>query len=149
MGHGYKYYKGSDRKVLQAVLRDKDFYSTEGRLQLLSFLKKASAPVSVPEVTKQIGKNLVEANVYRALEALADAGVLARSDIRRGGAHYEYPHSHHHHIVCSNCGHTEEVEDCGGKSMERRAFRNSESFAEVRTHALEFFGLCRACAHAR
>lgn len=147
MLHGYKYYKGPDRSALQALLRDHGFYSTEGRLQLLSFLKKAAAPVSVPEAAKRIGKNLVDANVYRALEALTKAGVLVRSDVRRGGAHYEYPHSHHHHIVCSDCGHTEEVEDCADKSLEKKVLRNSDSFAAVRTHALEFFGQCKNCAH--
>src|SRR3990167_2075319 len=70
----YKYYKGGDRKALQAILRDHGFYSTEGRLQLLSFLKKASAPISVPEVCSRIGRNLVEANVYRAREAFSATG---------------------------------------------------------------------------
>ncbi|MBI4080132.1 transcriptional repressor [Candidatus Kaiserbacteria bacterium] len=149
MKQGYKYYKGEDRRALQALLRDHGFYSTEGRLQLLSFLKKASSPVSVPEATKRIGKNLVEANVYRALEALSHAGVLVRSDIRQASVHYEYPHSHHHHLICSDCGRSEEVDDCDDKSMERRVLANSRSFAVVRTHALEFFGQCNSCTGTR
>ncbi len=141
-----KYYGGSDRAQLQALLRDHGFYSTEGRLQLLSFLKKTARPVSVPELTERIGKKLVEVNIYRALESLSRKGILVRSDIRHGGAHYEYPHSHHHHVVCSDCGVTEEIDVCAGKSIERRALRDSTVFGAIRTHALEFFGTCKGCA---
>lgn len=148
MMRGYKYYKGGDRKSLQALLRSNGFYSTEGRLQLLSFLKKAPAPVSVPEVAKHIGKNLVEANVYRALEALSAAGALVRRDMQRGSVHYEYPHSHHHHLICRDCGRTEDVEHCTDKDMEKKVLRSSRAFASVNTHSLEFFGHCKDCVPA-
>src|SRR3989344_4705839 len=148
MVYGYKFYRGNDRKALQALLRDHGFYSTEGRLQLLSFLKKASAPVSVSQVAKRVGKNLVEANIYRALEALSDVGVLVRSDVRRGGVHYEYPHSHHHHIVCERGGRTEDVEYCDARRMENKVLENSRTFAKINTHSLEFFGHCKDCVPA-
>jgi|SRR3989344_4298456 len=144
----YKYYKGGDRKALQALLRDHGFYSTEGRLQLLSFLKKTSAPISVPEVCNRIGKNLVEANVYRALEALSAASILVRRDMRQGGAHYEYPHSHHHHLICGDCGRTEDVEYCDARRIENKVLENSRTFAKINTHSLEFFGHCKDCVPA-
>ena len=143
---GYKYYRGKDRKVLQAALRDHGFRSTEGRLALLSILKSEHAPLSVPVLMKKLGNNLDEVNVYRALEALSDKGLLARSDLRQGGARYEYAHSHHHHLICKDCGLTEDVEECADKRMEQKALGNSRAFAAIQTHALEFFGLCDTCA---
>lgn len=127
------------------MLRDKGFRSTEGRLALLGFLKTTDKPSSVPEITARLGKNLDEVNVYRALEALTRAKILARSDVRRGGAHYEFIHGHHHHIVCNTCGHTEDIENCDNEKMETKALKRS-SFAAIDTHALEFFGTCTPCA---
>src|SRR3989344_392349 len=132
---GYKYYRGKDRKVLQAALRDHGFRSTEGRLALLSILKSEHAPLSVPGLMKKLGNNLDEVNVYRALEALSEKGLLARSDLRQGGARYEYAHSHHHHLICNDCGFMEDVEVCAGKRMELTVLNHSRAFAKVNTHA--------------
>ena len=140
------YYDGKDRKELQAALRNRGFRSTEGRLALLAVLKSAHTPLSIPDIMKKLDGNLDEVNVYRALEALSDKGLLARSDTRRGGARYEYAHSHHHDLICKDCGLTEDVEECADKRMEQRALGNSRAFAVIQTHALEFFGLCHMCA---
>jgi len=142
----YKYYRGEDRKVLQAALRDRGFRSTEGRLTLLSVLKRAKSPLPVSAIAERLRSTLDEVNVYRALEALNEKGLLMRSDMRQGGARYEYVRSHHHHLICSDCGLTEDVEICADKRMEKKALDNSRAFAKIDTHALEFFGLCKACA---
>ena len=139
-------YNGEDRKELQKILRDNGFRSTEGRLALLSVLKRSHRPLPVAKLARRVGTRLDEVNVYRALEAMTDKGLLARSDLRRGGARYEYAHSHHHHLVCNDCGLTEDVEVCAGKRMENTVLSNSRAFAKVNTHALEFFGRCHACA---
>jgi Fe2+ or Zn2+ uptake regulation protein len=141
-----KFYRGHDRKKLQAVLRDHGFRSTEGRLFLLAILKRTTRPLSVPDIAKEVGRNLDEVNVYRALEALCDAGVLSRSHALLGAARYEYPHSHHHHVICTDCGRTEDVEDCMDGNIEERVLKSSPAFASVKAHALEFFGTCKPCA---
>ncbi len=139
-------YAGKDRKELQAALRDRGFYSTEGRLGLLALLKSAHKPLSVPAIAARLGNHLDEVNVYRALEALSAKGLLTRSDVRRGGAHYEFAHGdHHHHLICNDCGKTEDFEFCEDKGLERRALRGSRTFASIQTHALEFFGTCQRC----
>jgi Fur family ferric uptake transcriptional regulator len=142
----YKYYGGKDRASLQALLRNCGFRSTEGRLALLALLKHAHHPLSVSHITKELRSNLDEVNVYRAIEALSTKGLVVRSDVRTGGARYEYPHSHHHHLVCSDCGLTEDVKDCADKRMEKKVLQHSKAFRAIKTHALEFFGLCNSCA---
>lgn len=143
-----KFYRGDDRKTLQALLRDHGFRSTEGRLNLLSILKAAHRPLSVPDIYRKCGPNLDVVNVYRALEAFTRVGILLRTDLRKGGAHYEYRHDdhHHHHITCTYCGTTEDVEGCDDSNIESRVLRRSRSFSSVQSHALEFFGTCAACS---
>jgi Fe2+ or Zn2+ uptake regulation protein len=141
----FTFYRGRDRAALQAMLRDKGFRSTESRLVLLAFLRRSRKPMPVSKIARALTKYLDETNVYRSLEALTGADLLMRSDLRSGGAHYEFAHSHHHHLVCNNCGKTEDVEECIDAGAERRILEGSQVFASINTHALEFFGTCRTC----
>lgn len=85
--------------------------------------------------------------VYRHLQSLADQGVadvIASSD---GTAAYRYcraPGTHHHHLVCRQCGRAEEVE---GPAVERWANSVAEKFGYTDVnHTLEIFGVCSSCA---
>ncbi|MGV1004612.1 MAG: Fur family transcriptional regulator [Candidatus Nanopelagicales bacterium] len=83
--------------------------------------------------------------VYRALQSMAAAGqadMLLGDD---GEARYRNcSASHHHHLVCRQCGATVEV---AGPSVERWAERvaREHGYREVR-HTLEISGLCPPCA---
>lgn len=84
--------------------------------------------------------------VYRTLASLAEAGevdAIARED---GETVYRLcaGPTHHHHLVCRECGRTVEVE---GPAVERWASRVAaeHGFAEV-SHTIEIFGRCPACA---
>jgi Fur family ferric uptake transcriptional regulator len=109
-------------------------------------LKSAKHPLSVPAIVSGLSGKLDEVNVYRALEALTKAHILSRSDLRRGGAHYELAHGHHHHVICNDCGMTEDVRECADKNLEIRVLRSAKGFATINTHALEFFGTCNSCS---
>ena len=54
--------------------------------------------------------------------------------------------SHHHHLVCRNCGRTVEVE---GPAVERWADRVAakHGFTDV-GHTVEIFGTCTGCVAA-
>jgi Fur family ferric uptake transcriptional regulator len=84
--------------------------------------------------------------VYRALQAMSDAGevdVLRQAD---GEAVYRRCSTvrHHHHLVCRDCGRTVEVD---GPAVERWADRVAaeHGFREVE-HTVEIFGTCARCA---
>lgn len=49
--------------------------------------------------------------VYRALEALERAGVVARLQLGPGGAVWHLTDHAHHHLVCEECGQVVEVRD--------------------------------------
>lgn len=142
-------YRGQDRRLLQNILRDAGFRSTEGRLALLSALKRAHKPLPVEMLARQIGERLDEANVYRALESFTEVGITRRVDLQHGHAHYELKDEHdHHHIVCTSCDKVEDFTGCEYEKLAGKALRQTREFAKVTNHSLELFGLCNTCAKA-
>lgn len=98
----------------------------------------------VHEALRATGEGVGLSTVYRALQAMADAGEIdvLRSDA--GEASYRRcSNSHHHHLVCRQCGATVEVE---GPAVETwtRGVAAEHGYTEV-SHTLEIFGLCANC----
>jgi Fur family ferric uptake transcriptional regulator len=84
------------------------------------------------------------ATIFRTLDVLADLGTVERIDLPSGDHAYVScdPH-HHHHVVCSRCGRTAEIEDAGLRTVVREVA--SRTGFRVDEHRLELFGLCPAC----
>jgi Fur family ferric uptake transcriptional regulator len=84
--------------------------------------------------------------VYRALQALADAGQIDVLRTDDGESVYRACASgtHHHHLVCRRCGRTVEV---AGPAVERwaEAVGTEHGFTSV-THTVEVFGTCPSCS---
>src|ERR1700730_6482219 len=58
--------------------------------------------------------DISRATLFRALDLLTELHVLERLDLPTGEhAYVPCAAAHHHHVVCSRCGRTTEVEDCG------------------------------------
>jgi Fe2+ or Zn2+ uptake regulation protein len=84
------------------------------------------------------------ATLFRALELLIELGVVERLDLPSGEhAYVPCAPAHHHHVVCSRCGRTAEVDDAGISVAVREIER--QSGFRIDTHRLELFGLCRHC----
>ncbi|MFI6477502.1 Fur family transcriptional regulator [Nonomuraea sp. NPDC050663] len=87
--------------------------------------------------------------VYRALQALADGGMVDVLRTDDGESVYRActTDSHHHHLVCRACGRTVEV---AGPDVERwaEAVGAEHGFTEV-THTVEVFGTCAECSASR
>ena len=88
------------------------------------------------------------ATVFRTLEVLEELGAVERLDLPSGEhAYVVCQRAHHHHVVCSRCGRTSEIDDAGlrvvvGEIARRTGYRVDE-------HRLELFGLCPACLASR
>lgn len=128
------------------TLREHGFRATFGRVALLAALKRAGKPISVEEAIKAVHGKLDQANTYRALEAFLQTGLVRRIDLGYDHAHYELAEgdNHHHHLVCESCGKVANVE-IAEEEIERAALRAARDFRSVRTHSLEFFGICNSC----
>jgi Fur family transcriptional regulator, ferric uptake regulator len=84
------------------------------------------------------------ATLFRALDLLSDLNVLERLDLPNGEhAYVPCAPAHHHHLVCSRCGRTTEVEDHGVAAAVDEIARRSGY--RIDAHRLELFGLCRHC----
>jgi len=99
----------------------------------------------IHESLRASGESVGLTTVYRALQALADDGlvdVIVRSDgeavYRRCSTH------HHHHLVCRSCRTTVEVDAPSVESWASRIAAEHD-FTDV-THTVEVFGLCPRCA---
>jgi Fur family ferric uptake transcriptional regulator len=84
------------------------------------------------------------ATVFRTLEVLEGLGAVERLDLPSGDhAYVGCEPAHHHHVVCSRCGRTLEIEDAGLRSVVREVRR--QTGFRIDDHRLELFGVCPAC----
>ena len=118
----------SEVKVIGALKRQGKFASAQSVYQLL----------------RKDGESTGLATVYRTLQKAAarnTVDVLRKDD---GEALYRLCETgHHHHLVCTSCGKTIEVE---GSSVERWAntVAKNNGFRKV-SHVVELFGICQKC----
>jgi Fe2+ or Zn2+ uptake regulation protein len=87
------------------------------------------------------------ATVFRALDLFAELGVVERLDLPSGDhAYVTCESAHHHHVICSGCGRTADVDDAGLQAVTSQIARRTGF--RIDTHRLEMFGLCPDCAGA-
>jgi Fe2+ or Zn2+ uptake regulation protein len=79
---------------------------TAKRRELVEALRRASNPVSIPEVVAERG-GPPQSSAYRNMTVLEQAGVVHRVMTEGGFARFELAEDlsgHHHHVVCRLCG---------------------------------------------
>ncbi|GAA4045427.1 Fur family transcriptional regulator [Nonomuraea soli] len=115
-------------------------------------LRSSASFRSAQDVYAQLrsdGAKIGLTTVYRALQALADGGMVDVLRTDDGESVYRActTDSHHHHLVCRQCGSTVEV---AGPDVERwaEAVGAEHGFTEV-THTVEVFGTCAECSVSR
>ena len=102
-----------------------------------------AADLVVDARTKRLG--IGRATIFRALDLFEDLGVVERLDLPSGEhAYVPCEPIHHHHVICSSCGRTEDVDDPGIDAVTRSIGRRTGF--RIDSHRLELFGLCPACA---
>lgn len=91
------------------------------------------------------GMNL--ATVYRTLDMLTEAGLVAQTDLGGGAAAYELVgESPHHHLICARCGQMTEIDDEAVDELRARLL-TTHGF-QMRSRHLAIFGLCQSCRSA-
>jgi len=89
------------------------------------------------------------ATIFRALDLFTELNFLERLDLPTGEHAYVpcEPASHHHHIVCSTCGRTTEVDDAGLTSAVDEI--QWATGWQIESHRLELYGRCPRCRTSR
>jgi Fur family ferric uptake transcriptional regulator len=128
-------------------LREVSLKATPARIAVLQFLENVNQPVDANMILDYLRQKDVDvdpATIFRMMNIFHKKGITQQIQLQEGKARYELSNrSHHHHLVCTNCGKIEEVEGDFLKKMEKDVFK-SKKF-KVQSHSLEFFGLCSNC----
>ena len=118
---------------------------TRQRAALAELMSTTSEFLSAQELHARLqerGAAVGLATVYRNLQAMASDGDVDVLRTAEGECVYRScgTDSHHHHLVCRECGRTVEVE---GPAVEEWASQvaRQHGFSEV-THTIELFGTC-------
>ena len=82
--------------------------------------------------------------IYRTLDLLLEKGAVSSRPEGAGETSYVFcTEEHHHHAICTTCGHVDEV-DCGAMDQFRAALLAQQAFA-LDDHSVEFYGRCARC----
>jgi Fur family ferric uptake transcriptional regulator len=120
------------RRALAALIADQEGHFTAAELVAAARARRLG-----------VGR----ATVFRTLELLEVIGAVERIDLPTGEhAYVGCEPAHHHHVVCSRCGRTSEIDDAGLRSVVREVAR--QTGYRVDEHRLELFGVCPACLAA-
>ena len=123
--------------------------STRQRLAIAEVLSKSERFLSAQELFEEIratGRRVGLATVYRTLQSLADEGQLDTLRNAQGEIVYRKCERvrHHHHIVCTSCGLSIEVESAEIERWMALAARRHGFTAT--SHVAELYGLCDRCS---
>jgi Fe2+ or Zn2+ uptake regulation protein len=110
-------------------------------------LRAVARPLTIEELHARVREELPRtaySTVYRILVRYEEAGRVRRVGWRERGARYEWAElPHHHHIVCSDCRRSVDLDDSALGFSERRV-RAATGF-EVNHHSIELEGVCPDC----
>lgn len=114
-------------------------------IEILREIENFASAKSIHEKLQDSGKKVGLTTVYRTLQGLHDAKIVDAIVMTSGETHYRVciQHEHHHHLVCTSCGKTIELD---GGPVENWAEEQASKYGFiVETHTAEVFGTCHNC----
>jgi len=123
--------------------------STKQRAAIITALRDASGFRTAQRLHLDLihsGESVALATVYRNLQGLVDSGDVDVLQNELGEAMFRLCEAsdHHHHLVCRDCGRSEEITADEVESWAARVGRR-HGFDQV-THTVELFGVCAGCS---
>lgn len=115
-------------------------------LELLTELDNFSSAKEIHRALEDRQARVGLTTVYRTLQSLAEVDAVDVLHMASGESLYRacQTDAHHHHLVCTECGRTEEID---GGPVESWAKQIASQFGfELTGHDAEVFGVCPGCA---
>lgn len=149
---------GGPGKWWYGEFRGGGFRITIPRQIILQVLDEAKKHLSAEDIylkVHQIYPTIGLTTVYRTLELLVSMGLVFKFDFGDGRARYELSRggkdtsSHHHHLICTNCGRIIDYNDFVEEELE--LIRKTEKELErkynfvIKNHTIQFYGRCNKC----
>lgn len=121
---------------------------TKVRRLTIEVLVALKRPLSVSELLfnyKQHDLAVNKTTAYREIDFLLLRKIVREIDLLDGMKRYELiGDDHHHHLVCTDCKQVRCVEMKHDLDHVERMIKRRHGFS-VKSHVLEFFGLCKEC----
>jgi Fur family ferric uptake transcriptional regulator len=134
---------------LKNDLRQADLKATPARLAVLEVLGKEQKPLDAGAIIDLLNRSRIyadQATIFRILNVFTDKGITRQINFNEGKSRYELSgRQKHHHLICQDCGDIEDMSDCPIDSL-KREIKFKHGFS-VKSHSLEFFGICQKCRH--
>ena len=137
---------GDPRPIVNA-LDQAGYRLTEPRRELAALVADQDGHFTAAELVdaaraRHLG--IGRATVFRTLDVLVELGAVERLDLPSGEhAYVGCEPAHHHHVVCSRCGRSTEIQDAGLRTVVQEVER--QTGYRVDAHRLELFGVCPTC----
>lgn len=119
---------------------------TKGVIEIQKIIQASKRPISSAEIlvaVKGLGTPINRATVYRIIARLVQEGDVYEVNLGDDKKRYEWHGEHHHHLVCTHCRSITPVHTCGAEELAEREARRVGF--QLRSHSLEYFGLCSKC----
>lgn len=133
--------------AVQNALDDAGYRLTEARRSIADLIARREGHFTAADLVADARERRLgigRATIFRTLDVLAELRAVERLDLPTGEhAYVACEPVHHHHVVCSNCGASRDVDDAGWRAVVGDIERRTGY--QIDDHRLELFGRCPAC----
>jgi len=130
-----------------AALEVSGYRMTTARRSVAQLIGDRKGPFTAADLTRDAADQRMaigRATIFRTLDVLAELHAVERLDLPTGEHAYVVCEPvHHHHVICSNCGASTDVDDAGWRSVVRDI--ETKTGYRIDDHRLELFGRCGDC----
>jgi len=139
-------------KIAGEALRERGYKLTEPRLAILDYLARHDGHPAIQEIYEGIRKKhpgIGMATVYRTLDLFTALGLVRVLTLESSRLHYEinWPHAHHHHLICTACGRVIEFSNCNFQQLAAEIEKAAQFTIEE--HTIKAYGKCSQCDRSR
>ena len=133
--------------AVRNALDDAGYRLTGARRSIADLIARRDGHFTAADLVADARKRRLgigRATIFRTLDVLADLRAVERLDLPTGEhAYVACEPVHHHHIVCSDCGVSRDVDDAGWRAVVGDI--ELRTGYEIDDHRLELFGRCPDC----
>jgi Fur family ferric uptake transcriptional regulator len=137
----------TDAVAMQNALDDAGYRLTEARRSVADLIAARDGHFTAANLVDDARAqrlSIGRATIFRTLDVLTDLHAIERLDLPTGEhAYVACEPIHHHHVVCSNCGASRDVDDVGWRAVVGDIER--QTGYRIVDHRLELFGVCPDC----
>ena len=135
---------------LSATFDDAGYRLTDARRSIAELIASRRGHFTAADLVAEARRRRLgvgRATIFRTLEVLTELRAIERLDLPNGEhAYVACEPAHHHHVVCSSCGRSRDVDDAGWRAVVRDI--EQRTGYRIDDHRLELFGRCPSCQAA-